>query len=495
MRGMKFVKVGMVGGLALAFVSGSAFGGPATNSVWHRTEISKEQHHALPAWSPDGKTLAFVSYTNKQNLHVWITDVEGKNQRMIWEGKPFVESNSWEMDPAALIWLRNPSALMLTVSIREKTASTGAFPPPGLTEIPVQTRIVGSGGATNGSFRVQAFTSSDPFDRKPLEIRAFLLDPEDSRQSRQIVRMETSRLNCNLHRGTVDRAASLPDGAGIALCFDSDPDCADEWHAAALVTVKRNGVCKAASHRYWWIRNLPDGRLIGGRLDGVWVLDAEGEGKEALLRFEKPTICTAFQISPDGRRMLWADSCMRGLRWRIREQEGTDRPLTVQMATNAMVVVRNAMFLSNDKVIFHAQNLASNSMMVAEPDTSQAGEWMPGLLPRDVVWSQIAPWGNAAIVMGRHAAAGTAACAVFRIKDGKPVTESIGEAKVEGLPMMDPNWQRAMLPLVEWAPTSRVAFAQTSETRSTRMVVTIGDRTQQPAEPASRILITYADSP
>jgi hypothetical protein len=450
---------------------------PSADSPWRHTQIQKERHHGLPAWCPDGRTLAFVSYDTPRDLQVWITESGGERQRLVFDSTAAALPAPLEMMPCALHWLGGGDRLMLAVQVFDPSRAPTNAPGPvfytqRLEAVTVRHLGPGSDGgpapAPPAPVTVAHVYSHDRASRRqPSEFRVYLLPATGAPPPSAAVRIDTTavKLNQDWHRAS--HSAVLPDGEGIAVLFCADDDSADEGHAGGLVTARSDGTHGVASRAFRWIQNLPDGRLVGGRHDGAWLLDGNGELQTELVRLSPSRRLDVFRLSPDGRRMIWGEFVFRERRIRWWLQEGADaRPLEVRRASGEPFGVANVMFLTGDRLLVHASTTNALLALVAGADGRNAREWLPEEVPAWVSWLQVSPWGNAALVLGRSASArsgrGPGACLGLLLRDGSPVPGSPAEVPIAALPILNLNARRPLMPLVAWAP-GRPAYAFASE--------------------------------
>ena len=432
---------------------------PISNTVWRSVEIAKQGHHAFPAWSPDGRTLAFVTVDDGRNVQVWTTDSAGLNQRRIFDGGSQLEALQLEFRPCALVWLSNPATPVLATLVYDCSA---AIQP---SHVVTQELHAVSAGTNGAAISVQhVFAREDPVP-PPVQFRAYALAPDGAGPPQLLARIDTTAMPMNQGWTTLSHAARLPDGQGMALLFLVDEDSADETHSGSLLIVRRDGTHTKASQRYRSVVNLPDGRLAGVRYDGLWLLDEKGERQAELARLDTPRRVMALRVSPDGKRMVWAEFVFsaRMMQWWVCES-GRSAPLTVSTSPNSADRIQNVQFLGNDKLLIQTLSATrEENLWMTDPEGGHAQAWLPGLLPQAVTWVQISPWGTAAAVIGRGApskadgAVKGGQCAM-RLRDGALVPDSLADAELAPLPIVNFNGTGPLTPLLTWAP-GRAAYA------------------------------------
>jgi hypothetical protein len=241
------------------------------------------------------------------------------------------------------------------------------------------------------------------------------------------------------------------------------------------------------------VLNTPDGRLVGGRHDGIGFLDEQGEPRTELVKFDQPKRCNAFRLSPDARRVIWADLAWPPqLRWWLSEN-GQTRLIVLRTASNTVDRLASAMWLSNDKILIHVFSpRREQDLWIADPDGGKAEAWLPAAMPRGVSWAQVSPWGNALAVIGQAPPARTdsackgAQCAV-RLEQGAAVAQSLGDADVGRLPLVNFNRGRSLTRPIVWAP-GKPAYARSTTTKD---LLVFTDPSG--AEPPSRIVIVHQE--
>jgi TolB protein len=94
-------------------------------------ELTKFEHDMSPAWSPDGKTIAFQSYGRQRNgpFAIWLIDSDGTNARRLIAPDPEGDQYpSWSPDGKWLVWTHGNRLWVADVNGRNAhplTAGTG----------------------------------------------------------------------------------------------------------------------------------------------------------------------------------------------------------------------------------------------------------------------------------------------------------------------------------------------------------------------------------
>lgn len=446
-------------------------------SSWRVLRISEHGSYGLPVWSPDGQKLAFVSVQEAGRMGVWVIDRGGTAPVLLAEyGGP--SEGDHRLVPAALDWLGEPQELMLAVLVFEESALR-AYSPPVVTQKMERLLFAPSSGTASGG---QGSTTGIPVrllhryvpgntgvrPPEPKEIRAYRISLHGPSQSRRAAVADPSKLRSVQGWSAVSHSGLTPDRKGVALCFCADDDGPDDGHAGTVLVLRQDGEVCVGSKPFRWLESLPDGRLVGGRIDGIWTLNDRGEPQTRLVATDRPRRLDHFRMAPDGRRVIWADyGFPHGLTWWL-GANGTNRVLTIRSRNGSPLQVANIEFLSADRIVVHGTSADAPSarLWIATPDGEEADPWTDARLPQGAFWMDVSPEHHMMLVLGRRFADRLAewqGCAL-RVENGTPILESAGDVPLSGLPILNLNRKRACTRLVVWAP-GRPAYAQTTEVK------------------------------